>query len=184
VWSEQYLARVEKLMGDLGAEPVQGQLKKAAAIISRDMAGHRVVGVSSITHFVMWEMFWNTRVPWKPFNVVWKASTAFSKNLKPGELLLWIGYIGLGSPNEDYGRYIRESKVRFITSFVPDRDPDKNAGDAVAHIGQSWTIGDGVIETGFPPFRLAPISGINSGLLFRMLDETVADMLDSRPRKM
>lgn len=182
VLAKRYLDEIESLLRALTRAPVQAQLARATDLIGSHMASGGKVGVATCDHFIMGEMLWNTRAPWHPFNAVWHAATAFKENLAPGDMVLWLGYIGFSTPYEDYGKFIRASGARFITSFMNDTDPARNAPDADAHIDQSWILGDAVVPLPFPPNHMAPVSGINVGLLFRMLDEAVAERLSKSPR--
>lgn len=175
VLSHLYLDRVDRLVADLNRDPVRSQIETSAALIRTRVASGKIPAISSCAHFGMNEITLNTRAPWKPFQVVWHASTAFTNTVHHGDLLVWLAYIGIGTPNEDYGRYIRQSGADVITCFAPDPDPTKNALDALAHIDQSWELGDAEVPLPFPPGRMAPVSGLNVGLIFRLLDEAVAN---------
>lgn len=175
VLAKIYLERVNRLIEDLNRDPVRSQIEKSAALLRARLASGKTPAISSCTHFCMNEMTLDTQASWKPFHSVWHASTAFTNTVHPGDLLVWLAYIGISTPNEDYGRYIRQSGADFITCFVPDPDPAKNAPDALAHINQSWEFGDAEVPIPFPPGRMAPVSGLNVGLIFRLLDEAVAD---------
>lgn len=173
--SQIYRDRVRRLIDDLNRDPVRAQLKTSAHLIRRHRAAGKIPAIASCTHFGMSEIFLDTRAKWKPITAVWHASTAFTNAVHPGDLLVWLAYIGIGTPNEDYGRYIRQSGADFITSFVPDADPAKNAPDARAHIDQSWALGDAEVPLPFPPGRMAPVSGLNVGLIWRLLDAESAE---------
>jgi hypothetical protein len=183
VLAHLYLDRVHRLVEDLNRKPVRAQIETSVALIRARVAAGKTPAISTCTHFGMNEIAHNTRAPWKPFQAVWKASTAVTNTVHRGDLLVWISYIGISTPYEDYGRYMRESGADFITCFVPDSDPSKNAPDALAHIDQSWALGDAEVPIPFPPGRMAPVSGLNVGLIFRMLDEAVADPISSVSRK-
>jgi hypothetical protein len=174
ILSQLYRDRVHRLIEDLNRDPVRSQIEKSARLIRARQAAGKTPAISSCTHFCMNEINLDTRANWKPFPVVWHASTAFTNTVHPGDLLVWLAYIGIGTPNEDYGRYIRQSGADFITCFVPDSDATKNAPDALCHIDQSWAFGDAEVPLPFPPGRMGPVSGLNIGLIFRLLDEAVA----------
>jgi len=83
---------------------------------------------------------------------------------------------------EDYLTPLRATKARFITSFIKDeKDADNNAPEAAAHIAQHWTVPDAEVEVPFPPGRIAPVSGLNQGLLYRMLERSVQRRLSAKP---
>jgi len=169
-----YLQRVDRLRSDLGGDPIQAQVKQAARVIRRRLAAGGKVCVASCSHFLMGEVFLDNKSAWQPLHVVWSAKTAFATNLEKGDLLVWFGYVGMSTPFEDYGGAIRRTGAEFVTSFVPDPNPANNAPDALCHIAQSWEIGDAEVPIPFPPGRMAPVSGVNQGLLYRILDEEVA----------
>jgi len=172
--ADAYLKRVDELVAALGGERTQGQIGKAADIIAERMTAGRTVGVATCTHVLMSEIFLDTRSPWKPFNVVWHAKAAFPENVKKGDLLVWFGYIGVSTVLEDYNRYMRETGADVVTCFVRDENESNNAPEALAHIDQSWVRGDAEVAIPFAPGRMAPVSGLDQGLLFRMLDAAVA----------
>lgn len=177
--SQIYLTSLGEMVAALAGERIQGQIEKAAELISRRLADGKTVGVTSCTHLLLFEIFQPSRTPWKPF-VGWGSGgeKAYAENLKPGDLLLFFGYIGLSTTYEDCARFIRETKVDFIASVIEDTaNPANNPTDALAVIEQSWALGDAVVRIPFPPRAMAPISGINSGLIYRMLDDAVAEKL-------
>ena len=175
VLARTYLDRVHRLVGDLNRNPVRNQIEAAAKLIRARRAAGKTVALSSCAHFCMNEITLDTRATWKPVHAVWQASTAFSNTLHRGDLLVWLAYIGISTPHEDYGRYIRQSGADVVTCFVPHPDPAKNAPDARAQIDQSWDLGDAEVAIPFTPGHMAPVSGLNVGLIFRLLDEAVAD---------
>jgi len=178
--SEAYLLRVDELLRAVGSEKIQGEIAGAADLIAAQINAGRKVRVATATHLLMGEIFLDNRTPWEPFNVVWRAKTAFRERLREGDLLLWFSFVGMSSPYEDYGKYIRETKAPFIACFLEDRNAANNAPDALFRIEQSWTWGDAEVEVPCPPGRMAPVSGINQGLLYRMLDEAVAKRLNAQ----
>ncbi len=171
-----YLRRVDEMLEALAGKRIQGQIGKAADIIAERIAAGRPVLVSSCTHVLLFEIFLNNRCPWKPFYVVWRAQTAIPQNVKQGDLLVWFGFRGLSTPYEDYGKYIRESGADLITCYMPD----SNAASPLVHIDQYRSPWDAEVNVPCPPGQMAPISGINQGLLYRMLDAAVVDKLKAR----
>lgn len=172
-----YLRRIEHLYRNLRSRQTQKQIHYAASLIAKRMAAGRKVAVSGTGHLFPFEMRLNTRAPWQPFNAIFLAKTAFKENLKEGDLLYWVGYLGVNSKYEDYAGAIRETKTDVIVSVAPDKDPANNGPWALAHLDQSWTLGDAEVSIPCPPGRMAPISGINATILFRMLDDEVATRL-------
>jgi len=64
---------------------------------------------------------------------------------------------------------------------VTDKNPANNAPDAVSHIEQHWSPPDASVRVPFPPGVIAPISGLDQVLLYRMLEESVAARLKFAP---
>ena len=172
-----YLARAEELVQSLAGKRTQTQLGCAANTISRRIAAGGKVMAANCTHFLLFDIELNHRTPWRPFYVVWRAKTAFPANLHEGDLLLWFSFKGLSTPYEDYGKYIRESAADVITCYKQDEDASNNLADPLCHIDQTWGPKDAEVPVPFPPGDMAPISGINQGLLYRMLDEATVSLL-------
>ncbi len=178
VLSAAYLREVDRLVASMRSASTQGQVAKAADVIAGRLSAGRKAGVATCTHFAMGEIGLDTQAPWTPFNAVWHAKTAFAKNLGPEDVVFWIGCVGVSTPLEDYGFFIRQTGAGLVASFIPDAaNPANNAPDAAARIDQAWTFGDAVVEVPFAPGRMAPVSGLNVGLVFRMVDEAVAERL-------
>jgi len=171
-----YLVRVEKLVRTLSGERAQGQINKAAAIVAARMKKGKVP-IATATHILMSEILLDTRGAWRPFNVVWHARTALPENVKRGDLLVWFSFVGLSSPYEDYGKYIRQSGADLVTCFKKDTNLSNNAPEALAHIDQSWGPDDAEVPVPFPPGHMAPVSGLEQALIFRMLDAAAAQRL-------
>lgn len=178
--AETYLAHVHKLIERLAGEQTQRQLTEAADTVAAHYNAGGRVAVSNATHLLLDEMFQDNRTPWEPFNVVWRARQAFPANLDEDDLIVWFSFIGLSTPYEDYGRYMRQTGAAMVTSYKTDeRNPDNNAHDeALAHIEQGWAFGDAVVEVPFPPGAIAPISGLEQALIYRMLDEATANRIN------
>jgi len=174
-----YLKQIDRLIAELSGPRIQAQIRRAAELVSRKINAGGKVGVASCSHFLLSEAFQSSKTPWHAFNVVWQTKNgAFEKNMKKGDLLVWFSFIGINTPYEDYATHIRACGAEFITSFLPDKEnPQNNAPDAAAHIDQSWTYGDAVVPIPYAPGHMAPISGINQGLLYRMLDDEASARL-------
>jgi hypothetical protein len=177
--SQAYLKNVKEVVASLESERIRGEIEKAADLVSRRLADGKTVGVTSCTHLLTDEVFQPSRTPWKPFGSSGAPlATAFTDNVKQADLLLFFGYVGLSTPAEDFGRSIREARVDFIASAIEDQaTPSNNPTDALVWIEQSWKMGDAVVPIPFPPKVMASVSGINSGLIFWMLDDAVAEKL-------
>ncbi len=177
-----YLERVKKLISDLKSEKIQKQIEHASTMIAERMVEGKRVGVSGVGHVIVDEVKRDLKAPWIGFQAVGyirSRRNIFSRYLQPGDLLVWIAYIGLNSKYDNYGAKIKESGVDLITSFAPDPDnPSVNETWAIAHIDQCWKKGDAEVSLPCHPRKMAPVSGINSGLIFRMLDDVVSEKLE------
>jgi hypothetical protein len=177
--SAHYLKRVDKLLQDMAEETTRTQVDQAADKIAQHIKAGRKALVATCEHILMHEMTQDRLTPVQPFNVVWRAKRACQENVKPDDLVVFFGYIGVSTPYEDYLAALRETKAKLVTSFIPDKDKaENNASEAVAHITQHWAVPDAEVPIPFPPERMAPVSGLNQALLFRMLERAVKARLD------
>jgi hypothetical protein len=177
-----YLERVKKLVFDLKSEKIQKQIDYASDIIASRMAEGKRVGISGVGHVIIDEVKRDLKAPWIGFQAVGQVGrrrNAFSKYLQPGDLLVWIAYIGLNSKYVDFGRYIKEANLELITCFAPDLDDPSVNETGIAHIDQCWAKGDSEVPLPCHPWKMAPVSGINSGLVLRMLDDSVSKKLEN-----
>jgi hypothetical protein len=172
-----YLASVDQLLVKLANPETQRQVEAASVAIAKEIKdGHSVI-VASCTHFLMAEVFLDRKSPMKPLHVVWRAKKAFADNAKPDDVVFWIGYIGMSTRYEKYFDAITATGAKLVSSYVSDSDPANNAANRLAHIEQHWTPPDAELAVPFSPGFMAPISGIDQGLIFRMVDQRVADKL-------
>lgn len=171
-----YLARHDALLDTLHSPATADQVNAAADLIAAHLKAGGKVGVASCTHILSQEIMIDSRTPIKPFNVVWRSHTAFRENLAPGDVAVFFGYIGVATPNEDYDTPMKELGLKRIVSFSPDTaNPANNAPDAAVHIDQHWALPDAEVKIDFAPGVMAPISGVDQGLLFRMLEDAVIE---------
>jgi len=141
------------------------------------MGEGKTVGLSGVGHLILFEVSLDNKASWKGFSGMQVQGGSIKSYLKEGDLLVWIAYSGgLNSKYFNFAKAIRDAGVDVITCFTPDpRGPVDNDGLVpVAHIDQSWAIGDAEVPIPAPPGRMAPISGLNSVLIQRMLDDEVA----------
>ncbi|MHB9109960.1 MAG: hypothetical protein ACYDCO_23150 [Armatimonadota bacterium] len=178
--AQVYLARVEKLVADCASERIQGQLLQAADVVAARLRAGETVGVSGLGHAILEEVKTDNKTPWKGFQAVGSPKTAYKANLKPGELLVWIAYCGMNSAYDDYGKYIQEAGVDLVTCYAPDPEWAVHAPKDLAHIDQCWTLPDAEVPIPVFPHKMAPVSGINSCLILRMLDDEVAKRLSKK----
>lgn len=175
-----YLERVKKLISDLKTEKIQNQLDNASTIIVERMAQNKKVGLSGVGHVIIDEVKKDLKAPWTPFQAVGyirSRRNIFVRYLQPRDTLVWIAYIGLNSKYHDYGSRIKQAGVELITSFAPDPDDPTINETGIAHIDQCWKKGDAEVPLPCHPWKMGPISGINSGLILRMLDDSVWEKL-------
>ena len=178
--AETYLQRVEKLVADLRSGPRQMQIKRAADIVAQRMAAGQTVGLSGVGHLILFETQLDNKAPWKGFSGMLVQGRRLKSLLKPGDLLVWIGYSGgVNSKYFNFAKAIHNAELEVITCFTPDpRGPvDDDGITPLAHIDQSWAIGDAEVPLPLPPGKMAPISGLNQVLIQRMLDDEVTNRL-------
>lgn len=170
-----YFRRVDLLIAQLQTTGTQQQINLAAALIAERLKAGKTVITASCEHFLLSDIFHDNKTPWKPVNVVWHAREAFKQNVKEGDLIVFFGYIGLSTVSEDYAKFMRETKADIIASYIPDWDnPANNANEGLVVIEQHWRKGDGEVNLPFPPGLVAPVSGLEGALIYRMLDDAAA----------
>jgi len=175
--AEVYLKRIEKAIADLKTPRIQDQVRKAADIAAARMAAGETVGLSALGHLIIFEVMEDdAKAPWKQFFGI-HGNDIFERTMKPGELLVWIAYMGMDSAYASYGERIEKAKVDLITSYAPPLEPAAPPARQLAHIEQPWEAGDAVVPLPCEPGSMAPASGIISTLIFRMLDDEVAARL-------
>lgn len=177
-----YLDRIDRLIADVQSAARQQQIDKAASICAARHQSRRTVWLSGVGHLIEHEMGLNMRSPWKPL----RSRTWFKRRLRattPGDLVVWIGYIGMNSRYLDYESPLNARQLDLITCYVPAHEAERytadttvlrNAAHALAQIDQVWEMGDAEVPVPGPVPRMGPISGINAMLLCRMLDEAFA----------
>ncbi len=172
-----FLDRVSTLVAHLASDAVRGQLQRAADPIHAQMQGDRPPILITCTHILMHEIFLDLQGTWRPINVVHRSATALANDVTNDDLIVWFGYVGMGTPLEDYYASIHKTGARLVACYLPDHvNPEHNSTTSVAILEQSWQLGDSVVPIPFAPGSMAPLSGIEQGLLFRMLDEHLATM--------
>lgn len=169
-----YFQRLEQVAGDLGAPAIRDSIGKAAEIAADRIRGGRKVFSSTCNHLIKEEVNLDLKSPLKPFR---PYNGGFAANLKKGDLLIWMGYIGMSTAGRHQDEEIRATGADLIACYVPDPDPSRNASNALVQITQPWVIGDAEIALPFPPGKMAPVSGVIQGLEYRMIDEALAAAL-------
>lgn len=185
-----YLLRVKRLLRDLSSEETGSQIARAAGIIADRLQQGENVFVSTSTHIMLNEMDKNHKTPWTALHTLRRMERALDRYTQPGDLFFWLSFNGVSiwayrdddGPTQPWINYcepLREAQVDLITCFASDPlHPENNGHTALAHIEQNWEFGDAVVPVPFPPGRIAPVSGLYQGLLYRMLDDVTSALLD------
>jgi hypothetical protein len=177
--ARMYLGRLRPLVADLASPPRQAQLTAAADVAADYLNRGRRVVVSGVGHLITGEQDKEYRSPFHGRHHGQVNRGELKRDFTPGDLLIWIGYSGgVNSAYHSFGKLIAEAGLDTITCYTPD--PRLDAPDLsdmrppLAHIDQSWAIGDAEVRMAVPPGHMAPISGINAMLILRMLDDEVS----------
>jgi uncharacterized phosphosugar-binding protein len=177
-----YLRGLQSTIADLDSGPRLRQLHRAADMaVERLHAGHNV-WVSSFTHALESEEGLDITSPMKAFD---SDTKSFTRNLKKGDLLFWFGEWTVNTVTLDYVDVIRQTGADYIPSYRPTREPmeptaagkvfyDQRLEGALMVLEQRWPYENAVVDTPFPPGKMAPVSGVYVSLLYRMLDEEIA----------
>jgi hypothetical protein len=188
---------VDAVVEGMKSPQTRQQIDQAADLIAARIKAGEKVGVATITHFLLSEIEQRPRLKVEPFHAVWRAAQAFEGNLRPGDMCVWISEVGLSTgrinmnfSSQDYATPLRGSGATLITSYVTDaRNPGNNQPDAAAHIEQHWKpylsplSMAGAVKVGFPPGAIAPVSGIDQGLIYRVLEDAVLARLRQNSSK-
>lgn len=188
-----YLRELTAVLRDLETPQRRGQIARAADLAAETLrAGHAVWG-ASFTHVLYADIAADNRSPIRTLNgvSVGKQGRAFTDNLKEGDLLFWFGEWTLNLPWRDYLALIRQTPVRLVPSYRPIREPmepmehdgvfyDQKLDDAAMVLEQAWPLDNAVVEIPFTPGKMAPVSGVYVSLLYRMLDEAIAERVSHR----
>lgn len=182
--SQAYLIRVYGVVRDLNDPKNVAAIDHAADLCAAKIGAGGQVAVSTCTHFLLGEISMSKRTPIKPFQSVWHTKNGvFSSNVKEGDVLIWMGYIGLSTPYEDYATPMKKSGATLVTSFVTDKaNPSNNDVKPAVHIEQHWQPPDAEVKVPFAPGVMAPVSGIDQALIYRMIEDAVASRLDASGR--
>jgi len=175
--AEQYFASADRMIKSLNSEATTTEIDSAAAFAAEHIQQGGEAKVATCLHMLMFEIF-KTASPITAFHGYRGAEKAMEANLDEGDLLIWIGYVGMTTPYEDYGGAIAARNVKLISSFTPDLEyPERNQPTPDRYIAQHWALPDAEVKIPFAPDYMAPISGIEQALLFRMLDGAIATKL-------
>lgn len=169
-----YLDRVEQLVADIRTPHVMQPLDKAATLIADRLAKGEEVYVTGIGHFIKPEFWMNREADLKPVS---SRGRRLRRSVGEGDLVLWIGYKGINSAWYDYRRDLVRTGATFITCIAPDANPENNLPEAAVQVDQMWDLPDAEVTMPGYPDLMGPVSGINAGLMYRMIDERAAAKL-------
>ena len=180
--ARMYLGRLHRLVDNLASAPRQGQIKAAADIAADYLQRGRSVVVAGVGHIITGEQNKDYKSPFRGRHYAQVNRGELKRDFEPGDLLIWIGYSGgVNAIGHNFAKHIEEAELDVITCYTPDPRLDTpdlgNIHKPLAHIDQSWSIGDAEVRMAVPPGHMAPISGINAVLILRMLDDEVARRL-------
>lgn len=171
--ADAYLCSVHWLLNEVARPEIQTLIASAAGLIREHLReGGRVI-TACLAHAVPGEIGRAVKNPYLNLGVPREADVR--EKTKSGDLLVYLGYVGIDNAYYTHGAWFRAAGLRLITSFIDDPlNPDNRAPDALVHIPQSWAFGDAEVPIPFPPGKMAPLSVINQLLLFRLLDDEVS----------
>ncbi len=186
--AKTFLEAVEKELATLQSPDIQRQLNKAAELAVARIRSGRTVWMASMTHFLDGEVLVDNKSPFHAFHGMTAAGDkgkTFSTHLKKGDLFFWWGEWTINLPWSDCQREIRATEADMIPSFrllkkgeryegYPHKD---DTSEALMVLEQRWPYEGAVVPIPFPPGKMAPVTGIHVGLLYRMLDEAVYERL-------
>ncbi len=181
--ARKYAWRLEQLADDLAGAKRQNQIKDAADITAEFLNNDRNVVVAGVGHLITGEQNKDHLSPFQGRHFRQVLHGELERDFNPGDLLIWIGYSGgVNSGHNDFSKNIAKAEMDVITSYTKDPRREKcdlgEIPEPLAHIDQTWAIGDSEVRMVVPPGHMAPISGINAMLILRMLDDEVVRRLD------
>jgi len=178
-----FLAEVERQVGILKGPESSARIAQAADLAATRIQSGHTVWMSSFTHFLDGEVFDNNLSPFKAFRGIscGKNGETFTKNMTKGDLLFWWGEWTINLPWRSYQDIIHSTGADYIPSYrilqageayegYPGVD---DVSDALMVLDQPWPYEGAVVPIPFAPGKMAPITGIHLGLLYRMLDDAV-----------
>lgn len=183
-----YLGRLDRLVADLASRPRQAQIADAADVTADYLQRGREVVVAGVGHLITGEQNKEHNAPFHGRHHGQVNRGELERDFDEGDLLIWIGYSGgVNSTYHNFAQRIEEAQLDVITCYTPDPRLDEadlgNIREPVAHIDQSWSIGDTEVRMAVPPGHMAPISGINALLILRMLDDEVVHRISTHPNE-
>ncbi|MCC6581238.1 MAG: hypothetical protein IT440_12455 [Phycisphaeraceae bacterium] len=197
VLGKAYLQRVRRLVRELGDTQVQSVLNHAAEMIADHLRQGHAAYLSGLGHLTSYELAMEDgKTPWKPVAI--SSLLPAISNMDRRDFLVWIGYVGLAGLPVETMSHLQQQGVDMVLSEAPMPSrrnmPDDllsrvnvtglrtlpQSSPVLATIPQQWLPPDAEIAVPWSPGRMAPISGLNAVLLFRMLDDEVARRLPPR----
>lgn len=190
--AEEFMTAVEKAVESLKGDITQAQLGKAADIAVERIQKGRTVWVTSFTHYLLANVERYNRAPVKSYYCLYADEEFFREKMKPGDLVFlwgewtmqlqrtdeagkkWQYVAPIKAAGADYiPSYRRLQKGETLEEYPFEDDPS----DALMVLDQDWPFDGAVVEIPFAPGKMAPVTGIYSGLLYRMLDEAMSERL-------
>ena len=189
-----YLEAVRQEIRNIVSEPTQKQITQAADIAVERITQGRTVWVSSFTHFLDGEVFESNLAPVKALRgISCQNGKVFTDNMKRGDLIFWWGEWTINLPWRNYQEYFRSAGVDYIPSYRPlgegeEYDPNvypaiDDVSDALMVLEQKWPFEGAVVPIPVAPGTMAPVTGVSSALLYRMLDEAIHERLQQDSMK-
>ncbi|HPP66710.1 MAG TPA: hypothetical protein PKX05_02210 [bacterium] len=187
---KQYLNAMKNTINILIDKKNIVQIEKASDIAVQRLRNGHDVWVSSFTHALAGEVFYNNKSPIKPLDGVncCENSALFRQNIKKQDLIFWFGEWTCNLPARNYLDIIKSTGADYIASYRVENEKTEDYGsknnvfyakaeDAVMIINQYWEFENVCVDIPFPPYKMAPVSGVYICLFYRMLDEKIAEKL-------
>ena len=182
----EYLRAIETELADLESPTIQDAIARAVHYAVAHLNAGHTVWATSFTHLLNGECARDLKSPIKTFMIA-DADPAggIKKNVKPGDLLFFFGEWTVNLSETDFLAAIRGTKADYIPSFRPGTEAmepvsgpvdyyDRRVPDALMVLEQHWPFENAAVAIPFAPGKMAPVSGVYLGLMYRMLDEAIA----------
>ena len=171
---EAYLQAAEAAARNAFDGATLREVELAATHILKFIADKKTVGVCGIGHYSCSDVFYRISSPFKPFHVADRPKSV-SENLKEGDLLIFLTDWQLNLPWCKYVEMVRKANVQYLAFLNRAlQNPDETYADALGRIHLDFAPGDASVDVPFPPGKMAPVSSIEIGLIYRLLDWTVS----------
>jgi len=180
-----YMQAVNEAVARLRSKKTRAQVDKAADLVAaRIRQGHKI-WASSFTHLLDGEMLRNNRAPITGllgYSSGNHNGKGFTEALGKNDIMIWFGEWTLNAGGRDYIKFIRDTGCDVIASYrrlKPDEKllhgaPKADHKELLMTIDQDWPYDGAVVDIPFAPGKMAPITGVESVLLYRMIDQAIA----------